>query len=62
VLDGLISSLVFIPLLYVVVMGLAIANVAPMRTPKLEGGWYQVITAYTFVLTMIFGWRLFSNT
>lgn len=61
VLDGLVSSLVFIPLLYIVIMGLAIANVAPIRTPKLEGGWYHVITVYTLVLTVIFGWRLFSN-
>jgi phosphatidylserine synthase len=60
VLDGLISSFVFSPLLYVAVMGLAIANVAPMRTPKLEGGWFYFITAYTLVLTLIFGWRLFS--
>jgi CDP-diacylglycerol--serine O-phosphatidyltransferase len=59
VFDGLLGSLVFTPLLYVVVMGLAIANVAPIRTPKLEGGWYYVITVYTLALTLIFGWRLF---
>ncbi|PCI47468.1 MAG: CDP-alcohol phosphatidyltransferase [Moraxellaceae bacterium] len=60
VLDGLVSSLLFTPLLYIVVMGLAIANVAPIRTPKLEGAWYHVITAYTLVLTIIYGGRLFS--
>jgi CDP-diacylglycerol--serine O-phosphatidyltransferase len=59
VFDGFISSLVFTPLLYVVVMGLAIANVAPIRTPKLDGGWYYAIIIYTLVLTLIFGWRLF---
>jgi CDP-diacylglycerol--serine O-phosphatidyltransferase len=60
VFDGFIGSLVFTPLLYIVVMGLAIANVAPIRTPKLDGGWYYAITVYTLVLTLIYGWRLFS--
>jgi CDP-diacylglycerol--serine O-phosphatidyltransferase len=59
VFDGFISSLVFTPLLYVVVMGLAIANVAPIRTPKLDGGWYSAIIIYTLALTLIFSWRLF---
>jgi phosphatidylserine synthase len=59
-LDGFLGPLVFVPLLYVVVMGLAIANVAPIRTPKLEGAWYYVIIVYTLALTFIFGWRLFS--
>ena len=59
VFDGFISSLVFTPLLYIVVMGLAIVNVAPIRTPKLDGGWYYGITVYTLVLTLIYGWRLF---
>jgi len=59
VFDGFISSLVFTPLLYVVVMGLAIVNVAPIRTPKLDGSWYYGITVYTLVLTLIYGWRLF---
>jgi CDP-diacylglycerol--serine O-phosphatidyltransferase len=59
VFDGFISSLVFTPLLYVVIMGLAIVNVAPIRTPKLDGGWYYGITVYTLALTLIYGWRLF---
>ncbi|MEE8060089.1 MAG: CDP-alcohol phosphatidyltransferase family protein [Pseudomonadales bacterium] len=59
VFDGFISSLVFTPLLYVVVMGLAIVNVAPIRTPKLEG-WYYGITVYTLALTLFYGWRLFT--
>jgi phosphatidylserine synthase len=58
VFDGFISSSVFTPLLYIVVMGLAIANVAPIRTPKLDGGWYYGITVYTLVLTLVYGWRL----
>ena len=57
-LDGFLGPLVFAPLLYAVIMGLAIANVVPIRTPKLEGAWYYAIIAYTLALTLVFGWRL----
>ena len=58
VFDGLISSSAFATLLYVVLVALAILNVAPIRTPKLSGAWYYGITAYTLSLTLIYGWRL----
>lgn len=62
VFDGLISSSVFTILLYIVILTLAILNVAPIRTPKLNGGWYYGITAYTLLLTLFFGWQLFHAT
>lgn len=62
VFDGLISSFVFTILLYIVILTLAILNVAPIRTPKLNGGWYYGITAYTLLLTLFFGWQLFHAT
>ncbi len=58
VLDGFIGSAIFTILLYISILGLAILNVAPIRTPKLEGGWYYAITAYTLLLTLFFCWRL----
>jgi CDP-diacylglycerol--serine O-phosphatidyltransferase len=58
VFDGFISSSVFAVLLYITILALAILNVAPIRTPKLNGGWYYGITAYTTLLTLFFGWRL----
>lgn len=58
IFDGLISEAVFTPLLYIVILVLAALNVASIRTPKLGGAWYYVITAYTLVLTLIFGLRL----
>jgi CDP-diacylglycerol--serine O-phosphatidyltransferase len=58
IFDGLISTPVFTALLYIVILVLAALNVAPITTPKLGGAWYYVITAYTLVLTLIFGLRL----
>ncbi len=58
VFDGLVSTSIFATLLYVVLLTLAILNVAPIRTPKLSGAWYYGITAYTLLLTLIYGWRL----
>ncbi|MEH6472099.1 MAG: CDP-alcohol phosphatidyltransferase family protein [Halopseudomonas sp.] len=58
VFDGLIGASVFAILLYVVLVVLAILNVAPIRTPKLSGGWYYILTAYTLLLTLIYGWQL----
>ncbi len=58
VFESLIASTVFATLLYIIMLALAILNVAPIRTPKLSGGWYYGITAYTIVLTFIYGWQL----
>jgi len=57
-LDGLISTVSFSVLLYILLMVLAALNVAPINTPKLTGRWYTVITVYTLVLSMIYGWQL----
>ncbi len=56
--DGLVSSAVFGPVLYALLMTLAALNVAPIKTPKFAGRWYYVITAYTLVLTLVYGWKL----
>ena len=58
VFEGLISSSIFTILLYIIILALAILNVAPIRTPKLIGGWYYGIAVYTLVLTLIYGWQL----
>lgn len=62
VFDGFISSSVFVVLLYIVILALAILNVAPIRTPKLNGGWFYGITAYTLLLTLFFGRQLLHAT
>ena len=62
VFDGLISAPVFTTLLYIVILALAILNVAPIKTPKFEGAWYYGITAYTLALTLVYGWQLLHAT
>ena len=58
VFDGLIDQSVFAALLYIVLLALAILNVAPIRTPKFSGAWYYGIIAYALSLTLIYGWQL----
>ena len=58
IFDDLIGASVFATLLYIVLVALAILNVAPIRTPKFGGGWYYILTAYTLLLTLIYGWQL----
>ena len=62
VFDGFISSSVFAVLLYITILALAILNVAPIRTQKLNGVWYYGITAYTLLLTLFFGRQLLHAT
>jgi CDP-diacylglycerol--serine O-phosphatidyltransferase len=45
--------------LYALLMALAALNVAPIRTPKLEGErWYCALTLYTLIITVIYGRQL----
>ena len=56
-LDGLVGRGTFAVILYITLLALATMNVAPVRTPKLTGGWYYVLVVYAFVMTAVFGWR-----
>ena len=62
VFHDFVSTSVFTTLLYLVILALAILNVAPIRTPKLGVGWYYGITAYTLALTFFYGWKLLRAT
>ena len=55
--DGLVLRGTFAVILYITLLALAAMNVAPVRTPKLTGGWYYGLVVYALVLTGIFGWR-----
>ena len=61
VFEGFINPSIFAPLLYIVLLVLAILNVAPIKTPKLGGAWYYGITAYALMLTLFYGWQLLST-
>ncbi len=56
--DGLLSPTVFGPILYALLMVFAALNVAPIRTPKFSGRWYTILTGYTLLVTLIYGWKL----
>ena len=45
-------------IIYIIVVAMAVLNVAPIRTPKFTGRWVYVLTAYVFGLTAIYGWIL----
>ncbi len=52
--NGLIGQTVFTIVLYLLIVALAILNVAPVRTPRFAGRWYYAIVAYTLLLTVLY--------
>jgi CDP-diacylglycerol--serine O-phosphatidyltransferase len=61
-LESFISTSAFTIVLYVTLIVLSALNVAPIRTPKLNGGvWYYALALYTLTITFVYGWLLFSN-
>lgn len=61
-LESVMTTSVFTLVLYITLIALSALNVAPIRTPKLNGGvWYYVLAAYTVVITLIYSFLLYSN-
>jgi len=59
--EGFINHTVFSIILYALLMVFPVFNLAPVRTPKFAGKWFYVLTVYTLVLTVIYGWILWSR-
>ena len=59
--EGIFSRTIFSVMLYAMCICLAALNVAPIRTPKFTGRWFYILTVYTLVLTVIYGWILWSG-
>ena len=58
VFNEALSYSVFVTLLYILIVGLAVMNVANIRTPKLTGGrWYCALVVYSITLSLVFGSR-----
>ena len=53
---GIFENQTFSIILYVVVVGLAILNIAPIRTPKFPKKFLYVLGLYTISLTFIYIW------
>ena len=54
--EPLFGPAVFSIILYALLMGLLVFNLAPIRTPKFAGKWFYVLIAYTLILTVVYGW------
>jgi phosphatidylserine synthase len=55
--SGLFSHVGFSIVIYILLMLLAVLNVAPIKTPKLSGRWYYALTAYSMTTSVILGWQ-----
>lgn len=54
--EPLLDPVVFSIILYALLLGLLVCNLAPMRTPKFAGKWFYVLIVYTLILTVVYGW------
>jgi len=60
--ESFFSHVFFSVFLYVTCMLLAACNLAHVRTPKFAGRWFYALTAYSLLLTLIYGWILLRHT
>lgn len=58
--DGVLAPAQFSYLLYGCILMIAFLNVAPIRTPKLSGAWFYVLTVYAIFISLAYGWKLLS--
>ena len=56
--ESVLNHTFFSVIIYIIVVAMAVLNVAPIRTPKFTGRWVYVLMAYVFGLTAIYGWIL----
>lgn len=59
-LNPLMSQSAFSILLYIVLMVLAVLNVAPIKTPKFSGKWFYVLTGFTVLMSILFSWQWYT--
>ncbi|MCF6248789.1 MAG: CDP-alcohol phosphatidyltransferase family protein [Desulfobacula sp.] len=59
--EGFFNPSVFSAIIYGLFLGMAVFNMAPVRTPKFSGKWFYVLMVYTVVLTIIYGLILWGR-
>jgi phosphatidylserine synthase len=59
--EGFFNPAVFSAIIYGLFLGMAVFNMAPIRTPKFSGRWFYVFMVYTIVLTIIYGLILWGR-
>ena len=55
---SVLDAPIFAVLLYIALVVMASLNLAPIRTPKLGGGWYWALVAFAVVASVFYGWQL----
>lgn len=55
--NSMMSQGAFSIVLYIVLILLAVLNVAPIKTPKFTGKWYLALTGYTVLMSILFSWQ-----
>ncbi|WP_163340697.1 phosphatidylcholine/phosphatidylserine synthase [Desulfopila sp. IMCC35008] len=55
--NSTMSQGAFSIVLYIVLILLAVLNVAPIKTPKFTGKWYWTLTTYTVLMSILFSWQ-----
>lgn len=53
--EGFFTPALFSIILYILFLGLAAFNLAPVKTPKFAGNWVYILAIYTLVLTLAYG-------
>lgn len=61
IFSGLFSHTTFSILIYILLMVLAVLNLAPIKTPKFAGRWYYALIAYSVMTSLIFCWQWSLN-
>ncbi len=56
----LMSQAAFSIVLYIVLMVLAVLNVAPIKTPKFTGKWFYGLTGFTVLMSILFSWQWYT--
>jgi phosphatidylserine synthase len=46
----------FAIIIYILLVGMCVFNLASIKTPKFAGKWFYVLIGYSLVLTVIYGW------
>lgn len=58
--NSLMSQGAFSIVLYIVLMVLAVLNVAPIKTPKFSGKWFYALTGFTVLMSILFSWQWYT--
>lgn len=59
--EGFFNPGLFSVIIYTMLMVFSVFNLAPVKTPKFAGRWFYVLMVYTFGVTAVYSWILWSR-